>query len=85
MEKYMTGPCDNIYCNDKQKDGTCGALDYDGDRTEWCQTRRQYKKDTSIEKVKIINGIVMVGDFMCGDLDTLESLYVDIGFPFAVG
>jgi len=42
--------CDNPFCNSRNEDGSCSALDYDGDRIEWCQTLKLYRAYKSKER-----------------------------------
>ena len=44
--------CDNIFCSSRNRDGSCGALDLEGDRIEWCQPLKLYREYSHKIKVK---------------------------------
>ena len=37
-----------------------------------------------MKQIKVIDGVITVGDYACGDLYTYESLIGDIGFPLVI-
>lgn len=44
--------CDNIFCSGRNTDGSCGDLDLDGDRVEWCRTLKLYREYSHKIKTK---------------------------------